>query len=505
MNSSPRPEDPVAIALDIGSSSIRSMAFDSRGREIAGASSQESYDLDTGVEGQVTLDADSVLERACRCIDFTYEALVSRRPVAAVGVSCFWHSLLGLDARGNPLTPVYHLADSRSADVVDRLRQHFDEAAWKRRTGTVFHSSYWPAKLRWLRETNPADFSEVDQWTSVADYIDYRLLGTNWTSLCMASGTGLCEIASGAWSLELAEIAGVKPETLPEVVDRDRAAYLLPEAEHRWPRLANVPWFPALGDGACANAGCGATNTSRIALTLGTTGALRVLDISPIGRPVAMFPELWTYRLDAQTVIHGAAITNGGIWVDFIRELLLNADGDLLDQAFALEPGAHGLTVLPFLAGERSPIWNDRAQAVIAGVSPRSSRADIMRASLESVAHRLALLYEQIAPVATRGHAVIANGAALLRSPGWQQIIADSLELPIVTLPATVEASARGAAITALQSAGAISSISDVDDLAIESPVVQPDARRAATYRQERKRQEVLRHLLYPGAASWDD
>ena len=498
-------EEPIAVSLDIGSSSVRAMAFDRRGRAITDTASQQAYELDTRFEGQVTIDAGVVFDMASRCLDETHAAIVdSPLAVGAVGISCFWHSLLGLDREGSPVTPVYHLADNRSADIVDGLRSSHDETAWKGVTGTVFHSSFWPAKLLWLRTHHASLFSTVARWSSAGDYVSEMLLGARATSICMASGTGMCEVATGEWSSELASIAGVPLDALPPVVDRHVAAYLRPDARKRWPRFAEAPWFPALGDGACANVGSGAIDPQRIALTLGTTGALRVLDYAPIGASVPGYPGLWTYRLDGKTAIHGAAITNGGIWFDYMRDMLHDSSDTLLAKAFALPPGAHGLTVLPFLAGERAPLWNDRARAVIAGLSPGTTRADIARASLEAVAHRLALVYKDVAPAACQDHLIVANGAALLRSAGLQQMISDALERPIVTLPASLEASARGAAICALESAGIIKSLGDVDDLVPGSPSIAPDFRNAGVYRRERERQEALRLLLYPGSSSWD-
>lgn len=500
-----RAEGPLAIALDIGSSSVRSMAFDRRGRAISVATSQQEYELDTTIEGQATIDANVALQMASRCLDETHRAIATESlPVAAAGISSFWHSLLGIDKNGAPCTPVYHLADNRSAEIVDELRDTLDESAWRLVTGTVFHSSYWPAKLLWLKRHTPHDLSTVARWTSVAGYVSEQLLGTQTTSLCMASGTGMCGVATGQWVAELAEVSGISMDSLPTIVDRDVAAFPLTDAAKRWPRFATAQWFPALGDGACANVGCGSIDRRRIALTLGTTGAMRVLDHSPTGVEVTHHTGLWTYRLDADTVIHGAAITNGGSWFDFIRDIMCDTEDELLDDAFSLPPGAHGLTVLPFLAGERAPIWNDRARAVIAGLSPGTSRAEIARAGLEAVAHRLALLYQDTAPAAETNHQVIANGAALLRSPGLQQMVADALEHELVTLPASLEASARGAAICALESAGVIDNIGDLDDLVPSSPSVAPDNQQSHIYRQERQRQEQLRRLLYPGPSTWD-
>ncbi|MBX3072121.1 MAG: gluconokinase [Thermomicrobiales bacterium] len=496
--------EPVVLSVDIGSSSVRAMLFDRRARAIDAITTQIPYELEITPDGGATLDPALLLSLVEACIDESVERIGDRFGVAAVGISSFWHSLLGLNAEGHPVTPMLHLADSRSASIVDRLRESEDEAACRAIAGTVFHSSYWPGKLRWLREAQPESFGQITTWSSGADYLFERLTGERAMSVCMASGTGMLDVSRCEWSPELADVAGIAIETLPRLVDRSEPARLTANYAQRWPALAEAAWFAPLGDGACANVGSNACATDRIALTLGTTGAMRVLVESQAGRPIEPVPGVWTYRLDRSAILRGAAITNGGIWIDFLRDLLGDADADLLDEAFGFEPASHGLTVLPFLAGERAPIWNDRARAVIAGLHPGTTPAAVVRAGLESVAHRLRAIYDLVAPVAGADHAIVANGAALLKSPGWQQIVASDLEHPIVTLPEDLEASARGAAMCALVDAGLIGSFDDVDDLAEESPSVAPDPVEVAAYAQERLRHHLLEKLLYPGTESWD-
>ncbi len=496
---------PLALSIDIGSSSIRSMVFDCDGRSIADCSVQIPYELDSGDDGQVTIDADRVLHTTVACIDGSHAALLQHNSyVSAVGISCFWHSLLGLNENGEPSTPVYHLADNRSADIVDNLRLKLDEHAWKRVVGTRFHSSYWPAKLLWLRNLRPEAERQVTTWVSIADFLSAELNGETRTSLCMASGTGICDLSSGEWSLPLCNELGISSSALPTIVDRMDALALQEPWRSRWPMLRDAQWFPPLGDGACANVGCGATTQRRIAVTLGTTGAMRVMSASRVGDPVEVPDELWTYRLDRSSILHGGAITNGGSWLDFLRDIIRDDDASVLDDAFASEPAAHGLTVLPFLAGERSPIWNDRARAVIAGLDSATTRTDLIRAGLEAVAHRLALVYTAIAPVADEDHQVVANGAALLKSPGWQQIVSDALGHELVALPAPLEASARGAALCALEAAGLIPDLDTSADPVKNAKVLIPDLSATMVYRRERDRQERLRALLYPGSTSWD-
>src|SRR5690606_40372596 len=126
----------------------------------------------------------------------------------------------------------------------------------------------------------------------------------------------------------------------------------------RWPALAEADWFPALGDGACAHLGSGALANNRVALTLGTTAAIPTLGVHPVDGDVPLYDGLFAYRLDRDTMVYGAAISNGGILLDWVRELLGDASGGDLRLAAELPPDGHGLTILPFVAGERAPIWN---------------------------------------------------------------------------------------------------------------------------------------------------
>ncbi|MGD9711732.1 MAG: gluconokinase [Thermomicrobiales bacterium] len=491
------------LAIDIGSSSVRAMVYDQQGLAVDGLAAQLALELETTADGGVTLDADVLLQLVEACIDAVSGALEFRLPIDAVGISSFWHSLIGLDDSGKAVTPIYHLADSRSADVVDEMRKMHDQEIWKAISGTLFHSSYWPAKLIWVRRTAPAVFERVARWTSGADYVLRKLTGADVSSICMASGTGMLDISRCEWSSDFAALAGVTLASLPPLVDRHEHFHLGEGYAERWPSLSNVPWFAPLGDGACANLGCGAVEPDRLALTLGTTGAVRVLVKSPAGEFVHPVDGLWAYRLDRQTVIRGAAITNGGIWGDFLLEMF-GVDESMYDTAFELPPAEHGLTILPFLAGERAPIWNDRARAVIAGLHPETTPLDIMRAGLEAVGHRMRLIYDLMAPVVSAEHVIVANGAALLRSRGWQQILASDLDHAIVILPVDLEASARGAAMSALQGVGAISDFTDVQDLSEGATVVFPVPEEAARYDHERARQERLRSRLYPAGSSWD-
>ncbi len=500
-------EPPLVIALDAGTSSVRALIFDRRGRAVAGTETQLPYDLVTTPDGGAEMDALALCEVVARCLDGTLQSAAARRgDIAAVAMSCFWHSLLGVDEAGCPVTPVLYWADTRSAAHAEALRRKLDGARVHARTGCVLHSSYWPAKLRWLRETEPERFHAAVRWTSFADFALRQFLGIDQMSLCMAAGTGLLQVDSGTWDSALLAAIGLDVRTLPPLVDRDHASVgLLPAFAERWPALTRLPWLPPLGDGACANLGCGAIAPDRIALTLGTTGAMRVIVPAPIGTPLAIPRDLWAYRLDRQRVVLGAAISNGGLLLSWLTDLLRSPmDGTDVARAATVAPDSHGLTILPFLAGERSPIWNDRATAVIAGLTLHTKREHIVRAAMEAVAYRFSRLYDALRDIALADHHIIANGAAILRSPTWLQITADVLAHPLHALPPGDEASARGAAVAALDAIG-LAPLGSTDDPAAGASLIAPNAAHAPAYQAARNRQTRLERLLFPNGGRWDE
>lgn len=472
-------ETPVVLAIDIGTSSARALLFDRVGRAIEGGEAQHGYEVTATADGGVEIDPAMLLALASRCVD---EALaLAGEHQASIGLaafSCFWHSLLGLDARGEPVTPIYMWGDTRSRDEVALLRETVDEEAYRQRSGVVLHSSYWPAKLRWFRTTYPQIWPKVARWTSAADYIIRVWRGADRMSMPMASGTGLLDIRTGDWSGEAIAIAGIDPGTLPPIVGREEpVSGLLPAWAARWPVLAAVPWYPPVGDGACANAGSGAIGPRRMALTLGTSGAVRAILDAPIGEPLSVPEHLWIYRLDARRIVLGAAISNGGNVAAWFADLLgAPVDDASLGSFHDAEADAHGLTVLPFLSGERSPLWSDSVTGVVAGLTLATDRERLQRAAMEAVSLRLALLYRALAPRLAPDRIVVANGGALLSSPAWQRITCDAIGAPLTILAPTEETGARGAAVLALEAHGAIADFAAAADPVAGRPVLQPDS-----------------------------
>ena len=289
----------------------------------------------------------------------------------------------------------------------------------------------------------------------------------------MASATGLFNQQTCDWDHEFIREIRVPLETLPGILtDKTRIV---------------------VGDGAANNIGGGCSTKDKIALMIGTSGAMRVVYT---GEPPAKLPSsLWSYRVATERVVVGGALSDGGGLIQWLVQTLNTGacSASLQQQLAALEPDAHGLTILPFWSGERSTGWSAEARGGIFGLRQQTTTLEIMRAALESIAYRFAMIAEALDEIAP-GATVFATGNALRSSPAWLQIMADVLGRPVM-FGGSPEASLRGAALLALEAVGKIGSIEEVS-VSVDT-VVEPDMQRHARYREGLARQEDLYARLF--------
>jgi gluconokinase len=489
---------PLVLAIDIGTSSARVVLYDGRGHAVDGVVAQERYTIHTTADGAAEDDPDAAIERAARCVDAALRLagpLTER--IGAVAVDTLVTTTMAIDAAGRPLTPLITYADTRNAADSDALRRTLDERAVHDRTGCLLRTSYWPARLAWLRRTQPEVWGAAARWITLGEYLELKLFGRCRASYSVASWSGLLDRRRLVWDAPLLDLLGITPDQLSPLVDvGEPLSDLNSTYAARWPALRSVPWLPAIGDGAAANIGSGCTSHSRIALTIGTTGAMRAVleDVREVP------PGLWCYRVDRQHALLGGATSEGGNVYAWLRQILrMDESAEVEASLAAFPPDGHGLTVLPFVAGERSPGWAGNVPATVHGLTLATTPIAILRASLEAVAYRFAVIQQRICGRADCTHRLIASGGALLRSPAWIQIFADVLGRP-VTVSAEPEATSRGAAVLALHALGALPSLEPAH--VAEEKVYEPDRARHAIYQEAIARQRWLYdQLIGPGAS----
>ena len=388
-------------------------------------------------------------------------------------------------AECRPTTRVLTWADTRARNAAAALRSEVDPRATHARTGCTFHASYWPAKLRYLKEADREAYVRTAKWLSLGEYLYFRLFSGTRAAHGMASATGIYDQARRAWDDRLLAHLGVGESALSQISDEPQQG-LRPSFARRWPVLARVPWVPAIGDGACSNLGAGAISRDRAALFLGTSGAIRVLYATD-GPPVVAGG--WTYRLDARRVVAGGALSNGGNVIAWLARTFPQVDLAKLWRSSS----ALGLIALPLLAGDRTPSWNDAARGALAGIGITTTAEDIARATLEGVAFRAARVWRLVDAALPGIATVVATGGTLLRLPWLMQLFADALDRPVV-MSGAGEGSARGAAIAALERVGIVPTIA-----AVRSPLgrtYRPDAAAHARLAEGLARQSALEDAL---------
>jgi gluconokinase len=493
---------PLALALDVGTSSARAALYDSRGRQVENVESRTRYQMTVTQDGGVEIEADKLIEIICATID---ECLLQaathlsnlradlRDAIRVVGYSNFWHAMLGVDRNGDAVTPLYNWSDTRSAPDAKALRLRLGADWIHERCGVVPHASYYPAKILWLRRTDPALASKVSRWVSIGEYLYSKIFGRMACGVSMASGTGLFNPNRNDWDDGMLAAVGVDRDQLsPLAEEREEFNEMRREFAERWPALRNAKWLPAIGDGAASNIGSGCFTRNLIAINVGTSGAMRVCWPA---EHVHIPKGLWCYRANRRYALIGGALSNGGdVYAWCKRVLRLDGDDEAIEsQLAAMKADDHGLTALPFFSGERSTGWHSEARATLTGLNLSADPIEILRALLESVCYRFAAIYERLMTESPGDTRIIASGGGILNSPAWTRMMADVIGVPVVA-SAVPEASSRGAAMLAFEAFGLIESLDE-----LETPIgeiFEPNAENHEEYELGRRRQESLYKAL---------
>ncbi len=448
------------VALDIGTSSTRALLYDTQGNMIPDHEVKAEYKQNLTPDGGVECDPDHLLDETVNALKKLLKLCSADelKNIICVATSCFWHAIMGIDSDGNAVTPLYSWADTRAFEAIPELESIFKKDDYHSKSGAFIHPCFWPAKILWLNKTNK--FSEkVIQWISFPDYLALKVGGVCKTSVSIASATGLMNRQSGDWDAKILSDISLSKNQLPEIASDD--AHFTSNNFKGLDALNDIPWFFALGDGACSNIGAGGTTKNRLVINVSTSGAVRFLT----DQCVDQLPSgLFDYRMDSKRHVIGGAISNGGnvyAWLE--RTLKLDSKQNFDNILLSAKPASHGLTVLPFWAGERSPGWHASAQGSIHGLRLSTSPLDIAQASMEAIAYSIRQIRDMIMSQYPDANELIVSGGAVEGSKYMQQLLADVLNSSVrVSLDA--EPSGRGAAVAASELIGEMKNICDAGD-----------------------------------------
>jgi gluconokinase len=414
------------------------------------------------------------------------------------------HSLIGVGSDGRPRTPVLTYADSRATAQALRLRRDCGPDLYHR-TGTPAHAMSPLAKLRWFRENQPDTCADVRRWLSLKEYLLSRLLGDSWVPLVdhsIASATGMFRLDGGGWDDEALEWAGVRRDALSTpVATRHVVSGIADDVARRLGLAGPVPVVMGAADGALANLGVGAVRPGAVAVTIGTSGAVRAVVDAP--RTDAR-GRTFCYVLTADGAgedryVAGGAITNGGSVLAWLHRLLRDGRhgghggqeghdddddiGALIELAADVPPGADGLLMLPYLDGERSPRWRSGLSGGLVGLRSDHGREHLVRAGLEGVLLQLGLVMGAVRDVVGASSDAIRATGGFTRSPLWTQMLADVVDQRL-ELATTTQASAYGAALLGMDALDVVESLDAAIDLVGVGRTVHPETESVQAYQR---------------------
>ncbi|PMS21143.1 hypothetical protein C0Z18_08080 [Trinickia dabaoshanensis] len=488
------------IGIDIGTQSTKALLTDAGGKIVAQHSSGYRPDNPKPLwaEQWPSVWCDAVETCIAACTRAAREAGIAANEIAAVAISSLYGgSGIPVDESMTPLYPCLIWMDRRATDQVEWVRRHVDLERLQRISGNGVDSYYGFTKMLWLREHEPQVWAKTRYLLPPNAYLAYLLTGELAVDHSSAGNIGgVYDIAARAWSEEALSMLGIPAAMMPErlVESTDIVGRLLPEWSERLGLQAGTPIVAGGVDAAVATFAAGATRTGQHVAMIGTSMCWGYIDQHvDAARGLVAMPHVLNGRRDLY--VFGGAISAGAsvAWYrdqfchEEIEAARATAHGDphrLLEESAARVPaGCEGIVFLPYLMGERSPIWDAQASGAFVGLNLVHTRSHLYRAVLEGVAfalmHNIEAGRRGAGEPALDERLIVVGGAA--HSDLWMQIIADVTGYPVFTIEQEVEA-AMGAALLAALGVGA---------------VTHEDAQRGWVSLRERARPDAARREVY--------
>lgn len=479
-----------AIGVDIGTTSTKAVAFDARGRMLAQHAVE--YPLATPVPGAAEQDPDEIVAAVKHALAAVVAGSAGAGPVACVGFSAAMHSLIALDQGGRPLTRSMTWADTRATPYAEAIKEGPLGAGIYQRTGTPLHPMSPLAKLAWLGATDPGLVRRAARFVGIKEYVFFVLFGRYVVDHSIASATGLFNLRELDWDHEALAVAGITAAKLSELVPTTTVLKgLKPELAAELGLDQDTPFVIGANDGVLANLGVNAIAPGEVAVTIGTSGAMRTVVDEPRTDPSG---RTFCYALTEKHWVVGGPVNNGGIVFRWVRDemtasvvetakrLGIDPYEVLTRIAERVPPGSEGLLFHPYLAGERAPLWDAHLRGSFFGLAMHHHKEHMIRAVLEGVIFNLYSILPAVESLVGPARTIKATGG-FARSALWRQMMADIFDRTVV-VPESPESSCLGAAILGLYAIGALTDLREVSKWVGSAHEHTPMAENVAVYRQ---------------------
>lgn len=428
------------IAIDIGTTSAKSFSISTSGEILY--SHQIFYTTSFTAEGFAEQDPELIFTAVVALIR---KSSVSDGHCLGISFSAAMHSLTAIDAQGQVIFPLAIWSDTRSKiqsqKLIDAgLAQRFYEI-----TGTPIHPMSPLCKLMWLKENRPDVFRKANKFLSIKEYVFSRLTGEFIVDHSTASATGLFDLEKLKWSDEILSHIPLEKDRLSTPVAVDQKFFLTNEYATNLGLDQRTPLVIGASDGCLAQLGSDALGDNDLTITLGTSGAVRIASstrkVDPQGR-------VFNYILNDKLFVCGGATNCGSVLIDWFRKSMDSSAPEDINkfakQASEVSAGSEGLLCVPFLLGERAPVYNPDASGIFFGVKMQHRKIHFQRALLEGICFELKWILEIVEKNFGKRSNIILSGG-ITHSPVLTQLLCDILGRKMVAYTG-MDASSVGAA-----------------------------------------------------------
>ncbi|TDW11307.1 gluconate kinase (FGGY family) [Staphylococcus sp. AtDRG32] len=450
------------IGVDIGTTSTKSVLYDEHGQFIT--KHHIGYPLHTPNVDVSEENPDELFDAVLMTVKHVVrESGVRKEDIKLISFSAQMHSLIALDSQHERLTESIIWADNRANQYADLIHEQ------------------------------PDIYQKTAIFADIKTYIFYQLYGEYVMDHSMASATGMFNLQQLDWDQEALELLGISTYQLPQLVP---TTYILKGMKKRYATLMgideNTPVVVGASDGVLSNLGVNSYKKGEVAVTIGTSGAIRTV----IDKPRTDYKgRIFCYVLDEEHYVIGGPVNNGGVILRWLRDELLASEVEtakrlgvdpydvLTKIASRVKPGADGLIFHPYLAGERAPLWNANARGSFFGLTLSHQKEHMIRAALEGVLYNLYTVYLALVEVMNETPNTIKATGGFAKSEVWRQMMADIFDTDVI-VPESYESSCLGACVLGLKALGDIEDYSIIENMVGTTHAHQPNQDTVNVYQQ---------------------
>ena len=478
------------LGVDIGTTSTKAVLFNEQGEVIEKQSC--GYPLHTPDISTAEQDPEEIFQAVIQVISGVVK-LQPDKDISFISFSSAMHSVIAMDQYDRPLTRSITWADNRSAEWARKIKNSCNGHGIYTRTGTPVHPMSPLCKIAWIVNEHPETAAKTKKYIGIKEYIFHKLFGRYVVDQSLASCMGLMNLNTLDWDEEALAVAGITRGHLSELVPTTEIfTGCSTDVAARIGISPDTPFVIGASDGVLSNLGVNAIRKGEIAVTIGTSGAIRTIIDTPRTDEKG---RIFCYCLTKDHWVIGGPVNNGGMILRWIKDEFASSEIEtakrlgldpyevLTKIAERVRPGSDGLLFHPYLAGERAPLWNSDVRGSFFGLSMAHSKEHMIRAALEGVIYNLYTVYLALVECMDGPATRIQATGGFSKSRLWRQMMADIFESE-VAIPESYESSCLGACILGLYATGKIDSFEAVGPMVGSSHIHVPDEEAVKEYRE---------------------